>query len=163
MSDFYIYIKLEPYLRDWFIHENGGTTPVKLRKGSQEHDILKLFLEKLPDGMMPHFKQPDETTIQLPYFKNRDPRTYNYLPPKALEALHDCIRTRFTIQLWQDLHTFGNIGKRNDNLIYAWMHKNGIEDTETNWNAISKIYYRKRKVYLSKSKKSSKNVSDIDD
>lgn len=159
MSNYYIYIKLDPYLAQWFIHENGGTTPVCLKKGSQEHDLLKLFLEKAPESHY-HFQQADEVAIALPYFKNKDPRNYNYLPKRAMDALKDCIRTRFTIQLWEDLHTFGNIGKRNDNLIYAWMHKNGIEDTETNWNAISKIYYRKRKVYLNNEKIKEKNAKN---
>lgn len=163
MSDFYIYIKLEPYLKDWFINENGGTNPLKLKKGSQEHDILKLFLEKSPNDYVPHIKQDNEVAIELPFFKNKDPRTYNYLPARALDALRDTIRTRFTIQLWEDLHNFGSIGKRQDNLIYAWMHKHGIEDTETNWCAISKIYYRKRKVYLGKVKNNARKASTLDD
>lgn len=29
---FFIYLDLEPYLAQWFIHDSGGTQPIVLRK-----------------------------------------------------------------------------------------------------------------------------------
>jgi hypothetical protein len=147
MSQFTINIELEPYLAQWFIHENGREHPVSLRRGSAESDILELFLQPQPDAT-PLRPASTDTLIYIPTFKHKDVRTYNYLPPRARTALKQTIRTRFVIELWQDLHRFENIGKRNDELIYAWMEAHGIECNETNWCAISKIYYRKRKSYL---------------
>lgn len=46
MSQFTINIELEPYLAQWFIHENGQEHPVSLRRGSAESDILELFLQQ---------------------------------------------------------------------------------------------------------------------
>ena len=60
------------------------------------------------------------------------------------------IRNRFDRELWNDLHNFGRIGKRQDELIYAWMEKHGIEMTETNWNAIAKRYQRQRNIYMTR-------------
>ena len=139
MSQFTINIKLEPYLAQWFINENGGGHPVTLKKGSAESDMLELFLAKQPEAIP---KRPDveDTLIYIPTFKHKDVRTYNYLPPRAAIALKQTIRTWFVIELWQDLHRFENIGKRNDEIFYAWMEAHGIECTETNWCAISKIY-----------------------
>ena len=152
MSLLTIHVELEPYLAQWFIHEQGGEVPVKLTRGSAESDILELFLQKQL-GPVPRKPMPYETPIYIPSFKHKDVRTYNYLPPRAMLALKKTIRTRFVIELWQDLHKFENIGKRNDELFYAWMEAHGIECTETNWCAISKIYYRKRKVYLAQKKR----------
>ena len=38
-----IYLKMEPYLRQWFIHENGGVEPVRLRRGTPESNIFQAF------------------------------------------------------------------------------------------------------------------------
>ena len=65
-----------------------------------------------------------------------------------MAALVVSIRNRFDIELWRDLHHFGKITRRQDELIYAWMEKNGIEMTEANWNAIAKRYQRQRDMYL---------------
>jgi len=53
--------------------------------------------------------------------------------------------------------------KRTDELIYAFMEKNGIDMTETNWNAIAKRYQRKRNSYKAyeRVKKIRKNRSDL--
>ena len=147
MSQYTIHLDLEPYLAQWFIHEQGGEHPVSLTRGSAESDILELFLTVQPEAI-PTRPAPTDTAIYIPTFKHKDVRTYNYLPPRATIALKKTIRTRFVIALWNDLYKFENIGKRNDELIYAWMEAHGIELNETNWCAISKIYYRKRKVYL---------------
>ena len=42
MSQYTIYLDLEPYLAQWFIHEQGGEHPVTLTRGSAESDILEL-------------------------------------------------------------------------------------------------------------------------
>ena len=70
------------------------------------------------------------------------------MPPRALALLLNIIRNRFDIQLWEELHHFGKIGKRQDELIYAWMEKHRIDPTEKNWNAIAKRYQRQRNIYM---------------
>ena len=153
-----IYINnVEPYLKQWFVHEQGGDYPVNLMRGSVESDMLRLFLENKNADSSPVI---DDRTlaINIPSYKKKDPRTYNYLPPMAKVALHKCIKNRFDVQMWQDLHHFSNLGIQIDDLIYAWMEKHGIELTETNWNAIAKRYQRKRKAYLSYNSKKSKRL-----
>ena len=153
-----IYINnVEPYLKQWFVHEQGGDYPVNLMRGSVESDMLRLFLENKNADSSPVI---DDRTlaINIPSYKKKDPRTYNFLPPMAKVALHKCIKNRFDVQMWQDLHHFSNLGIQIDDLIYAWMEKHGIELTETNWNAIAKRYQRKRKAYLSYNSKKSKRL-----
>ena len=51
-------------------------------------------------------------------------------------------------KLPEELHHFGKIGRRQDELIYAWMEKHRIDPTEKNWNAIAKRYQRQRNIYM---------------
>lgn len=142
-----IYLPLDDYLSQWFVHERGGTLPVKLARGSVESKFLEIFLKPLPAGVLPQAASPDMTPIVIPEFKRRDPQTYNYLPPRAVSALTSLIRDRFDLELWQDLHRFGHIGTDRKELIDAWLEKNGIEPTDQNWNTVSKRYQRERERY----------------
>lgn len=128
----------------------GGTSPVELPRGSVEADILKLFLAKQPEEQPIAFGDDANLVIAIPTFKHKDPRTYNYLPPKAVNCLHKCLRSRFDVQLWDDLHQVHPKAKMLKELIEAWMESHGIEFDETNWCAISKRYQRKRELYLKK-------------
>ena len=147
MSGIFIYIKLEPWLAQWVMNEQGGN-PIHFSRKSTEHNILETFLIHLPYGTTPNLPGENTVPIELPHFKHKDVRVYNYLPRKAQNALKRCIRNRFVIDLWQDLHQFGYIGKRKQDLIYAWMAAHGISATETNFFALQKIYQRKRQAYL---------------
>lgn len=157
MSQFCIYLKLEPYLRDWFINDCGGGVPVHLRKGSAESDILLCFLQKQPSST-PDLPSDEDVAIFIPTFKDKDPRVYNYLGASGKRALKRCIKTRFDVELWRDLQKFAMFkGHLKQDLIYAWMETHHIEINETNWCAIDKCYYRKRRLY----KKNIENNSPI--
>lgn len=149
MSEVLIHLKLDNYLAQWLINESGGV-PVVFKKHSVENDILCCNLKERP--LFGRKDKPGEgkLPIALPYFKDRDPRKYCFLSKPARLALAECIRSRFVMELWKDLHRFGNIGKRKQDLIWAWMDAHGIEMTETNWNTIAKIYKRKRDIYRKK-------------
>ena len=151
MERFVVYIELEDYLKQWFINEMGGDMPVKLIRGSVESKILEVFLTKRPEDLAPDLGGEDKLPIIIPEFRNRPADVYNHLPKHAVTSLQNIIRHRFDISLWKDLNTFGNIiGNRQDDLIYAWMEKHGIEINEKNWNAIAKRYQRQRMCYANR-------------
>lgn len=148
MDKFLLYVPLEDYLAQWFVHNQGGQVPVTLTRGSVESKILEVFLTKRPEGINPDISTEGKVPVVIPEFRTRPAQTYNHLPCHAMNQLRSCIRSRFDIALWKDLSDFGNIIRnRQDDLIYAWMEKNGIELSEKNWNAIAKRYQRQRKVY----------------
>jgi len=155
MNKFLLYLRFEPYLAQWFIHEMGGTSPVELPRGSVESDILRLYLDKRPDDVPVDLGQDANLVIALPAFKEKDPLIYNYLSPSSVYCLHNCIRSRFDVQLWQDIHKVHPRHKLLKDLIDAWMECHGIEVNETNWCAVTKRYQRKRDLYNKKSKKNS--------
>ncbi|MCM1320259.1 MAG: hypothetical protein NC217_07760 [Muribaculaceae bacterium] len=135
------------YLAQWLIHERGGELPVRLARGSVESKFLELFLKPHPEDVTPQMATPDMVPVVIPEFKKRDPMTYNYLPPRAVISLVNLIRDRFDLELWQDLHHFGHIGEDKKELIESWLEKNGMEQTGSNWDAVSKRYQRERERY----------------
>lgn len=148
MSQICLYIPLEDYLAQWFVHEQGGEVPVQLTRGSVESKILEVYLAHRPDGQLPEKGGEGKLAIAIPSFRNRPPEVFNYLSKNALALLLNIIRNRFDLQLWEELHHFGKIGRRQDELIYAWMEKHRIDPTEKNWNAIAKRYQRQRNIYM---------------
>jgi hypothetical protein len=143
-----LYLEIEPYLMQWILHENGGISPVQFPKGSVENKILKVYLIKRPPKLSPDKASADKLAVVIPEFREKPSASYNYLPQRAVNVLHTALRSRFDIQLFNDLLSLGNLAKRQDQLIYAWMEAHGIDITETNWNAIAKRYQRQRKIYL---------------
>jgi hypothetical protein len=150
---YYVYVKLPDYLAQWFVNDQGGRNPVKLIRGCTESQILEQFLVPTPKDMIPDVDHTDKLAIEIPNFKHKDPRSNNFLPPRAMEALIHCISNRFEIELWRDLHRFGYIGRRRKDIILAWMETHGIEDDGKNWDTIEKKYQRKRDIYLTNKRK----------
>lgn len=146
LSGFVIHLQMEPYLAQWLINTHGSD-PVVFPKNSAENDILEVNLCKTPPFPIPNEPGEDTVPIAIPYFKYKEVRGKHYLPKSARKELRKCIRSRFVIELWTDLFRFGYIGKKKQDLIWAWMESHGIESTETNWNTIAKIYMRKRNAY----------------
>lgn len=145
-----VFVTLEPYLAEYMKHECGGEYPIRLKKSSAEADILELYLQPQPrdPGYVPQIKPKEgQVEIVLPWFKSKDIRTYNYLPPKAEVCLHACIRNRFVVQMWKELCTVGNTIQRTDKTIEQFMRDHGISVDDKNWNTLAKIYQRKRQLY----------------
>lgn len=147
MSDICIYLDVEPYLKQWFINDMGNEHPISLIRNSAESDIIRRWLTVLPPEKSLPVGNTDMLAIYLPKFNELDAEQNYYLPIAALKLLKQCIRNRFVIELWRDLNDFGFIGFQKQDVIYAWMEQHGIDDTETNFNAIQKIYQRKRNTY----------------
>ena len=159
MKGMCFYLTLDDYLAQWFINEHGGNNPVHLKRGSPESDIVEIYMSVPPrDDYIPEMGGLFQVPVLFPHTRGKDPQFYHYLPPKAYDALVACIRTRFDIQMWEELHRFGYIGKQKSDLIYAWMQKHGIEDTERNWCAITKRYQRKRNTFQRNMRRAKKNA-----
>ena len=155
MSDVIVYVRLDAYLAQWLVHEHG--TPVVFPKNSYENDVLEVSLSTKPKNAVDEEPGEGMIPISVPYFKSKNVRFNNYLPKSGQIALQKSIRQRFVIELWRDLHKFGNIGKQRQELIYAWMEAHEIELTESNWNTIAKIYQRRQDVYRKQKKASSEH------
>lgn len=145
MSDVIIWIDMEPYLRQWYIHDGGGNVPVRLKKGGPDSNLLRCLLRKQPPGAHEETEREGAVPIVVPYYRGKNIQANHYLDHDARVAFHNHVRNRFQVELWKDLHKTRFVRKRKQDLIYAWMEKHGIEDSETNYFAIQKIYQRLRK------------------
>lgn len=152
MSEYCIYLKMPPYLRQWFIHRHGGSDPVTLRRGSIESKMLQRATVPLPPNAIPARRLEGEVAIQIPYSKSHDPRYYNHITETGKRALLNCIKDDFDIDVWEYLHDFGKIGRQQKDLIYLFMEQWGILEDGTCWDAIAKIYQRLRNLYLDRVK-----------
>lgn len=155
MSEYTINIELPPYLRQWLVYTFGGE-PIVFPKASTERRIMEMGLSLQPYNAIPDIHTETSVAIAIPCFRYKPPKDYHYLPKAAKEELVKCIRNRFVIELWQDLHCFGYIGVRHDNLFWAWMTAHGIEGNETNWNSVAKTYQRQHLNYLARRRRKRK-------
>ena len=73
MCQICLYIPLEDYLAQWFIHEHGGEVPVRLIRGSVESKILEVFLTHWPEDRLPDIAGDGKLAIVIPSFRNRPP------------------------------------------------------------------------------------------
>ncbi len=159
MSEYYVYLKMPSYLRQWFIHRHGGSNPVNLIRGSIESKLLQRATFPLPAGVLPPRQQEDEIAVCIPYSKSHDPRTYNYITETSKNVLIARIKEDFDLDVWDYLYDFGKIGKQQKDLIYLFMEQRGIHEDGTCWDAIAKIYQRLRNIYLTKNRQKSYTTS----
>jgi len=149
VSDFVIYLKVEPYLAQWLYNHYGN--PVVFPKNSTENDIIELGLvtKKIAkkEEEEPDLPGEGKIAISLPYFKFTEVRNRFHLLKKSKESLLVCIRARFALELWTELFKFRNRKEMKQEIIWVWMEKHGIDMTESNWNVIAKIFDRKKSVY----------------
>ena len=144
MSQYYVYIHLEKYLAEWLLHQFGQNGQIRFPRGSAENDILEYSLTTQPADIPVPLKSPDSLAIEIPYFKTKDPRYYNFLPPRAKKALERTIYIRFRIELWNELHTFDSLSHNLSDLIWTFMEKH------ESWETIRQMYFRMRKTYQKK-------------
>lgn len=148
--EYYVYIKMPSYLRQWLVKRHGGVAPVKLVKGSVESKMLQRVTVPLPPGETPARMQEGEVAIVIPWNKYHDPKTYNHVTVTGKRCMVQLFKKSFDIELWEFLHDFGAIGKKQKDLIYLFMEQNGIVEDGTCWDSIAKIYQRMRNIYLTK-------------
>lgn len=137
-----IFIDLDPYLRDWFMHYCGvETLPVRLPKGCIEGKVLHMSLRapranEHPVVLCP----PGWTPIVVPSFRGLNPDSDNFLPESGRTALKSVIRDRFDVDLWMSI---GDAPLRKDtlkDLVFAWMDARRIEITDTNFETVMARY-----------------------
>ena len=150
MSEYFVYLKMPSYLRQWFIHLHGCNEPVVLRRGSIESKLLQRATVLQPSNTLPAKKQEGEVAVCIPYSKSHDPRFYNHITETGKKAMVDLIKNNFDMDLWTYLHDFGKICQQQKNIIYLFMEQRGILEDGTCWDSIAKIYQRLRNIYLTK-------------
>lgn len=143
MSDTCIYLKVEPYLAEWMKASHGN--PVQMVKDSPESRLVKLFLEKQPIDIPIDNPNDFNIAIEIPWYKEKDPRVYFYLTERSKAMIAECYQTLFVQNMWRELGQLQECNCSLTAIIYAWLDKHGI--SEEHWETIRQKYYRMRKRY----------------
>lgn len=144
MSQFFIYLKTEPYLAEWIKSAFGS--PVRLTRDTPEYVVVKRFLSKLPENTLPDISSDFNVCLEIPWFKEKDPRVYNYMSPRAKQCLVESFECLFIRNMWTEIGSLENINCSLTNVIYAYLEKH--EMSEEHWECIRQKYYRIRKRYF---------------
>ena len=146
MKDFVIYIKLEKYLSQWLTSALGN--PVRFPAQSNENSVIRRFLQKLPQGKQPEMMFEGATAIVIPDSKAKDPAIYNYLGPRAKEAVIEAIEDLFRRNMWNELGDMSDGSVGLNKMIAAWCELHGIDDDYA--ETVRQKYYRIRNAYNKK-------------
>lgn len=145
MSQFFIYLKLKPYLKDWLVYSLGN--PVRFPDHSNENSVIRTFLQKWPPDVPVDVMNDDYTAICIPTSKAKPAEYYNYLSAAGKKAVAEAIEDLFRQNLWSELAqlTLANNGRGVNTHIAAWcdMHGISLDHIET----VRQKYFRMRKAY----------------
>lgn len=146
MSNFVIYLKLQPFVAQWLHYHFGN--PVKFHPQSVENSTILQFTRKLPDGQLPDVTTDGMTAVCIPDNEKKDPAIYNFLGKKGKEAVVDCIERTFKLMMWSELNDMSSVGCSILGAINAWCEMHGI-DIEYDRTILMR-YNRLRKSYEKK-------------
>lgn len=143
MSEFYVYVKLKPFVKQWLVSALGN--PVKFPAQSIENSTIHHFIGKQPADTPPETANSELTAICIPESASKPARTYNYLPPRGKCAVVECCEYLFRRNLWSELGEMSDLGCNTMTAIYGWCERHGvsIEYADT----IRQRYYRLRDAY----------------
>lgn len=149
MSQFCVYIKLKPYLREWLVHSLGE--PVTFPEHSNVNAVVRTFLQRRPTDIPVEINSSGElTAICIPDSKAKPAEYYNYLSNSAKKAVTESIEDLFRLNLWNELAQLAMVddGRGVNSHIAAWceMHGISLDSVET----VRQKYFRIRKAYTEK-------------
>lgn len=145
MSKFLVYIKVEPYLRQWL--QNSFGDPVEFPANSNENAVLRRFTSKRPSSINPEQPTEDMIGICIPASKYKNPETYNYMSESAKQALAESISDLFRMNMWKELGDLSDTSCKKMTAFRSWccMHGIDVEYAETvrmKWYRMLKSYQK---------------------
>lgn len=146
MSQFLIYIKLKPFVKQFITHALGN--PVVFPNQSVENSTIHNFIQRLPDGKQPDVAKEDLTPICIPDSTSKPAQFYNYMSPRGKIAVEECCEYLFKRNLWNELGDMSDIGCNLMTAIYAYCEEHGIDIAYA--DTVRQRYYRVRDQYSKK-------------
>ena len=165
--EFYIYVKLKPYVRQWLVNKFGdgqSDWKIKFPHQSMENAFLKARLLTPPEGYMPGIREEDEVGIQIPDSPYKPSMKYNYLTKLDRDAVRSMIESMFDIAFKREMREDIEAGAKIKDSLLAWMYRNSVsmnnyENLKQQINRMCMSYRKKgielnpRKVFNKKSRK----------
>jgi len=149
-----VYIDLPPYLVQWYKHALDCPKTIRLPRNSVETSSIFVHLRKrLKDEMDPEPMTDSYVEIEIPKFRDIDWERYCMLTEEGYISLKRIIRARFKDAVYRDLFplivyqrnlTTDELKAEKQEIITRWMKISGIEENETNFRSVLKVFDRLR-------------------
>ena len=140
-SDIIIQVKCEPYMIK-FLETLYGPSPISFPKKSNFNALLDVMLGKPPFNYTQADYGDKCLTIMLPYFENKDIRSFNYLTPRKQEAFIKEIWKFFKISYRCEIAKYVVLGLDRKDAIELFIEKYNL--SLDCWDFLEKDFQRYR-------------------
>lgn len=141
MSQFVIYLRLKPFIRQYLIHHFGN--PVRFDDHSVMNARLLSVLMRRNGNVTPETAADGLTAICIPYSKQKDPACYNYVSAHGKKLIEEMIDNIFLVNLWNEISQMYNEDTKLQSAAYAWCEMHGIDIDYA--DTIRMRFYREKK------------------
>lgn len=145
MSKFVVYIELKPFIAQWAVHHFG--CPVEFPPQSVGNARIIAILKKRPDGAVPDVERDGLTPVRIPYSKQKDPESWNYVTPSGKRFIAEYIEALFKDNLYKEFNEMCSEDSKLQTAAYTWCEMHGIDIDYA--DTIRQRFYRERERLLS--------------
>ena len=102
MSKFVIYVELKPFIAQWAVHHYG--CPIEFPAQSVGNARIISVLNKRPQDAVPDVEREGLTPICIPYSKQKDPESWNYVSQNGKRFIVQYIEAVFRDTMYNELN-----------------------------------------------------------
>ena len=139
MSEVIIKVQCDHYLVK-FLEAYFNSSPVRFPRNNNFRNFLEIFLDFPPLDHRESDYGRNTLTVELPFFEDKDPRSYNFLNPIRQRIFVDHIWMFFKITFRSEINKYRLTGIGRNDAISLFMDKYNIPDEC--WESLLKDYSR---------------------
>ena len=144
MSQFVIYLKLKPFIRQYLVNAFGD--PVRFDDRSVTNARIVSVLQRRKDSAVPETAAEGLTAVCIPYSKQKDPSSFNYVSSMGKKMIIEHIESIFLANLWNEMSQMCGDDTKLQSAAYAWCEMHGIDIDYA--DTIRMRYYREKMRFL---------------
>ena len=145
MSKFVIYLMLKPFIAQWAVNHFG--CPVEFPPQSVGNARIVAVLRKRPDNTPPETGAAGLTPVAIPYSKQKEPESWNYVTPSGKRFIAEYIEALFKDNLYKEFNEMCSEDSKLQTAAYTWCEMHGIDIDYA--DTIRQRFYRERERLLS--------------
>lgn len=146
MSKFVIYVSLKPFIAQWAVYHFGS--PIEFPPQSVGNSRIVAVLRKRPDDAMPDVASEGLYPVAIPYSKQKDPESWNYVTPSGKRFIAEYIEALFKDNLYGEFKEMCDEDSKLQTAAYTWCEMHGISINYA--DTIRQRFYRERERLLAK-------------
>ena len=139
-----IYLQLKPSIAQWATNHFG--LPIKFPPQSVGNARIIAILRKRPQGADPDVEREGLTPVAIPYSKQKDPESWNYVTPSGKKFIAEYIEALFKDNLYQEFNEMCGEDSKLQTAAYTWCEMHGIDIEYA--DTIRQRFYRERERLL---------------